>query len=57
MLTTRPRTGVKAKDFYKDYTLKAKAKANTNTHKAKAKDLENFLKDSSRPRTNIIGYS
>ena len=49
MLTTRTRTGVKAKDLYKDYTLKAMAK--TNTHKAK--DLKNVLKDSSRPRTNI----
>ena len=39
-MLTRPKTGAKAMDLYKDYTLKAKAK-----------DLKNVLKDSSRPFT------
>ena len=54
LLPTRPRTGPKAKDLYKDYTLKAKTdtyKAKTDTYKAK--DLKIVLKDRSRPRTNI----
>ena len=49
LLPTRPRTGPKAKDLYKDYTLKAKAKTDTY----KAKDLKIVLKDRSRPRTYI----
>ena len=48
MLTIRPKTGAKANDLGKDFTVKAKAKTKANTHKAK--DLEYVLKDSSRPR-------
>ena len=50
MLTTRPRTSLKAKDLDKDYTLKA---IKASTHKA-IKDLKNALKDSSRPRPRTI---
>jgi hypothetical protein len=55
LVTSRPRTGAKAKDLDKDNTRKAKAQAKDFTHKAKAKDLKCVLKDRSRPRTNITG--